>query len=338
MADNAIHGRRNLVINGAMQVAQRGTSFSGVTASAYHLDRFQYNVNGTIGASTVTQNTVSDLAGFTKSLKVDVTTADASLASSDRLTLRYAIEGQDLQQVAKGTSSAEQLTLSFYIKATKTGTQVVELFDHTNTRHCAKSVTINSSNTWEKKTITYPADTTGTLNNDNAISLSIFFGLASGTNFSSGTLATTWAAKDNTNRFVGQVNHFDSTDNNFEITGIQLEVGEQATPFEHRSYGEELTLCQRYYQDPKLSSSNYIWLHPIATPGATHWRRASYKLPTTMRADPAATLVGQTNSAFQSGSPTTEGNDHRHYIGFVGDVDANSSYAHINDLQLDAEL
>jgi len=239
-------GNRNLIINGAMQVAQRGTSFTSVTASAYHLDRFQYNLNGTVGAATVTQNTVTDLAGFTKSLKVDCTTADASLAASDRLTLRYAFEGQDLQQVAKGTSSAKQLTLSFYIKATKTGTQIVELFDHDNTRHCAKSVTISQSNTWEKKTITYPADTTGALDNDNANSISIFFGIACGTDFTSGTLATAWAANTNANRFVGQVNHFDNTANNFEITGVQLEVG-TATDFEHRSFGQELDLCRRYY-------------------------------------------------------------------------------------------
>ena len=256
-------GRRNIIINGAMQVAQRGTSFTSVTASAYHLDRFQYNLTGTVGASTVTQNTVSDLAGFTKSLKVDVTTADASLASGDRLSLRYAIEGQDLQQVAKGTSSAEQLTLSFYIKATKTGTQIVELFDIDNSRHCAKSVTINSSNTWEKKTITYPADTTGAFDNDNANSLSIFFGLACGTDFTSGTLATAWASNTNANRFVGQVNHFDSTSNNFEITGVQLEVGSVATPFEHRSFGEELLLCQRYFQDFAFSGTNVFPLNPL---------------------------------------------------------------------------
>ena len=239
---------KNLIINGAMQVAQRGTSFTSVTASAYHLDRFQYNLNGTVGAATVTQNTVTDLAGFTKSLKVDCTTADASLAASDRLTLRYAFEGQDLQQVAKGTSSAKQLTLSFYIKATKTGTQIVELFDHDNTRHCAKSVTISQSNTWEKKTITYPADTTGALDNDNANSISIFFGIACGTDFTSGTLATAWAANTNANRFVGQVNHFDNTANNFEITGVQLEVGSVATDFEFMSYGDDLLKCQRYYE------------------------------------------------------------------------------------------
>ena len=284
LTNSQIGGRRNLVINGAMQVAQRGTSFTSVAASAYHLDRFQYNLVGTVGDCTITQNTVSDLAGFTKSLKVDVTTADGSLAVSDRLALCYKMEGQDLQQVAKGTSSAEQLTLSFYIKATKTGTQIVELFDHDNTRHCAKSVTINSSDTWEFKTITYPADTTGAFDNDNANSLSIFFGLAVGTNFTSGTLATAWASNTNANRFVGQVNHFDSADNNFEITGVQLEVGSVATPFESRSFGEEMQLCQRYFV--RLSRNDaygeFFLLRTYDTSNGT----CAHHLPVPMRDSP----------------------------------------------------
>tara|TARA_A100001391_G_scaffold189878_1_gene161715 strand:+ start:312 stop:1349 length:1038 start_codon:yes stop_codon:yes gene_type:complete len=287
LTNSQIGGRRNIVINGAMQVAQRGTSFTSVAASAYHLDRFKYNLSGTVGASTVTQNTVTDLAGFTKSLKVDVTTADASLATSDRLTLVYNIEGQDLQQVAKGTSSAEQLTLSFYIKATKTGTQIVELFDHDNTRHCAKSVTINSSNTWEKKTITYPADTTGALNYDNTNAISIFFGLACGTDFTSGTLATAWASNTNANRFVGQVNHFDSTDNNFEITGVQLEVGSVATPFEHRSFGEELNLCRRYLYKPDLAGDRMVSM--LLRPD--NKRQFQHFFPVQMRADPTSTVT-----------------------------------------------
>jgi len=307
LTNSQIGGRRNIVINGAMQVAQRGTSFTSVTASAYHLDRFQYNLTGTVGASTVTQNTVTDLAGFTKSLKVDVTTADASLASGDRLTLRYAIEGQDLQQVAKGTSSAEQLTLSFYIKATKTGTQIVELFDNDNDRNCAKSVTINSSNTWEQKTITYPADTTGAFGNDNGSSLLIFFGLACGTDFTSGTLATAWESKINANRFVGQVNHFDSTDNNFEITGIQLEVGEQATPFEHRSFGEELALCQRYYVKSfdyattpahNLTADHEAVCCAFATSNAYG---ASINFPVEMRATPTLSIYNSSNIGGTSG-------------------------------------
>tara|TARA_Y100000114_G_scaffold29394_1_gene25096 strand:- start:382 stop:1581 length:1200 start_codon:yes stop_codon:yes gene_type:complete len=292
-------GRRNMIINGAMQIAQRGTSFTSVTASAYHLDRFQYNLTGTVGASTVTQNTVTDLAGFTKSLKVDVTTADSSLASGDRLTICYKIEGQDLQGIGKGTSSAKELTLSFYIKATKTGTQIVELFDQDNTRHCAKAVTINSSNTWEQKTITFPADTTGAFGNDNGNSLSIFFGLACGTDFTSGTLATAWASNTNANRFVGQVNHFDSTSNNFEITGVQLEIGSTATPFEHRSFGEELALCQRYLYriNGKDSGGTTIGMgfSNIATNSYSH-----IAFPVNMRTAPSVSGSGFTASDFNS--------------------------------------
>ncbi len=289
LTNSQIGGRRNMVINGAMQVAQRGTSGSGVQGYPA-CDRFQYNLAGTVGASTVTQNTVTDLPSFTKSLKVDVTTADASLATSDRLSISYKLEGLDVQGIGKGTSSAKELTLSFYIKATKTGTQIVELFDHDNTRHCAKSVTINSSNTWEFKTIKYPADTTGAFDNDNANSLSIFFGLAVGTNFTSGTLATAWAANDNTNRFVGQVNHFDNTDNNFEITGVQLEVGSQATPFEHRSFGEELALCQRYlyYQE----AGNAFQRFAAGFMSTATVCEGYVETPVTMRAAPALITTG----------------------------------------------
>ena len=298
---------RNLIINGAMQVAQRGTSFTSVTASAYHLDRFQYNLNGTVGAATVTQATVTDLAGFTKSLKVDCTTADASLATGDRLTLRYALEGQDLQQVAKGTSSAKQLTLSFYIKATKTGTQIVELFDHDNTRHCAKSVTINSSNTWERKTISYPADTTGALDNDNANSISIFFGIACGTDYTSGTLATAWASNTNANRFVGQVNHFDNTANNFEITGVQLEVDHTgsgvATDFEHRSLAVEKRLCMRYYQQ----YTNIMSVGYVPNNGSKSYSHG-FNFPVEMRAAPTLTI---SNTGSTAGQYVNDGDTNR---------------------------
>jgi hypothetical protein len=245
--DGGLWSGRNMVINGAMNVSQRGTSFTSVAASAFHLDRFQYNLNGTVGAATVTQQ-ADGPNGFKNSLKIDVTTADASLAAADRLTLCYKFEGQDLQRVKKGTADAEKLILSFWVKATKTGTQIVELFDHDNTRHCAQSYTVSSGDTWEYKTVEYPADTTGALDDDNANSISIFFGLACGTDYTSGTLATTWAANTNANRFVGQVNNFDSTSNNFQITGVQLECGDAATPFEHESIGQTLQKCQRYYE------------------------------------------------------------------------------------------
>jgi hypothetical protein len=238
---------RNLIINGAMQVAQRGTSFTGLTGGTnYGADRHGF-VIANAGTWTV-ENSTTSLDAFKDSVKIDCTTADASLAASDQCNFRYVFEGQDLQHLKKGTSAAESLTLSFWVQSNKTGTYIVELFDSDNTRHISRSYTIDSSGTWEQKTITFPGDTTGSLDNDNGSSLTVRWWLVTGTTFTSGTLATNWQAQNNADRAVGQVNLADSTDNEWQITGVQLEVGSVATPFEHRSYGDELDRCERYFQ------------------------------------------------------------------------------------------
>ena len=238
---------RNLVINGAMQVAQRGTSFTGLTSGTnYVADRYAFVVSGA-GTWTL-ENSTTSLDDFKNSVKIDCTTAKASLGANDQCNFRYNFEGQDLQHLKKGTSAAESLTLSFWVQSNKTGTYIVELFDSDNTRHISRSYTIDSSGTWEKKTITFPGDTTGSLDNDNNNSLTARWWLCVGTDWSSGTLATSWQAQDNADRAVGQVNLADSTDNEWQITGVQLEVGSVATPFEHRSYGDELARCQRYFE------------------------------------------------------------------------------------------
>jgi hypothetical protein len=239
---------RNLIINGAMQVAQRGTSETGVTTEKYANapDRFKFII-GNAGTWTVSQSTTAP-EGFSNSYKLDCTTADASLAAGDYIIVSQFIEGQNLQHLKKGTSNAEPLTLSFWVRSAKTGTYIVEIRDNDNTRSISQSYTVSSANTWERKTLTFSGDTTGTLGNDNGNSLAVQFWLAAGSTFSSGTLATSWGSVTNANRAVGQVNIADSTSNDWYITGVQLEVGEQATPFEHRSYGDELFLCQRYYQ------------------------------------------------------------------------------------------
>ena len=290
---------RNMVQNGAMDVAQRGASFTSVTSTAYQIDRFNYNVSGTVGAATITQASEGP-NGFKNSLKIDVTTADASLAAADRLTLFYRFEGKDLQRIKKGTADAEKLVLSFWVKATKTGTNIVELYDHDNTRHCAKSYTVSSSDTWEYKTIEYPADTSGALDDDNGNSISMVFGIACGSDFTSGTLATVWAANVNANRFVGQVNNFDSTSNNFQITGVQLECGDEATPFEYEDYAKTLQKCQRYYIEihPKLNSTT---VRGYSQSGISIMGR--FQFPTTMRAEPTCAVVG-TWSVSNCGQPS----------------------------------
>ena len=238
---------RNMVVNGAMQVAQRSTSVTGITTTGYRtVDRYQVNINAA-GTWSISQSTTAP-TGFANSLKMDCTTADASLAAGDYVLIKMHIEGQDLQQLKKGTADAEAVTASFWVRSAKTGTYTFEIVDGDNSRTISASYTISAANTWEYKTITFPGDTTGTLDNDANSSFQINWWLAAGTDFTSGTLATAWASQTNTNRAVGNVNLADSTSNDWYMTGFQLEVGEVATPFEHRSYGDELARCQRYFE------------------------------------------------------------------------------------------
>jgi len=242
-----------LIINGNMAVAQRGTSASGKTSAGYYsVDRWNFAISSG-GTWTVSQDTdVPSGEGFLTSAKYDCTTAEGSLGSAAYIQHRQSIEGQNLQLLKKGTSNAEKLTVSFWVKATKTGTNILELYDNTNNRQCSKAYTVSSSDTWEKKVVNFPADTSGALANNNGGALNVQFYLGAGSNLSSGTLQETWAGYVNANRAVGQVNHADSTSNNFWITGVQLEVGEYTSstlpPFQHESFGDNLARCQRYYQ------------------------------------------------------------------------------------------
>ena len=257
LTNSQIGGRRNLIINGAMQVAQRGTSFTSVSSDAYHLDRFKNGMADTTARFTVTQAS-SGLNGFPHCLKYDCTTAESSLSNGNaRMFFHTRFEGQDLQQLKKGTSDAEKVTVSFYVKSNKTGTYTIEIADEDNGRRIGKTYTISSANTWEQKIVTFEGDTTGAFDNDNANSCHLVWHLIAGANFKSGTFSTSWATQTDANRVSSsQVNIGDSTDNTWEITGVQMELGEQATPFEHRSFGEEERLCQRYYYRHKSDGSN----------------------------------------------------------------------------------
>jgi hypothetical protein len=240
---------RNVIINGAMQVAQRGTSTASITADGYYTaDRW---LGAASGLGTWTQSVESDAptgSGFRKSLKMLCTTANASPTGTNNLAVVTYIEGQNLQQFAKGTASAKQFALSFWVKSNVTGTYVAELFDVDNTRQTALQYTISSSATWEKKTLIFTADATGAFDNDNAKSLQVTFWMGAGSGLTSGTLQTTWASNTTANRAVGQVNLAAATSNYFQVTGVQLEAGAVATPFEFEDYGTTLAKCQRYYQ------------------------------------------------------------------------------------------
>ena len=247
-----VSGRRNMVINGAMRVAQRGTSSTGLGAASgyFTLDRFRMSSGSNAGRFTMSQSTVTDLPGFANALKLDCTTADTSTDASENLRLQTLFEGQDLQQLKKGTSSAEKFTVSFYVKGNASATYMVEMFDGDNSRHNTQQFAVTSS--WNRISLTFAGDTTGAFDDDNALSLYLTFWLHAGSNFTSGTYtANTWASNTNANRAVGISSFFDSTNRTLEITGLQMEVGDSASDFEHRSFAEELHLCERYYQQVK---------------------------------------------------------------------------------------
>jgi hypothetical protein len=233
-------------MNGAMQVAQRGTNTTGITSGTFVTDRWNYGVGsfGTWTASVEQDGPTG--SGLRSSPKLLCTTAQSTPAAGSSLVFRQFMEGQDVQRIRKGTTAAEQLTLSFWVKANVTGTYVAEIRDNDNTRFVSAAYTVSASATWEKKTITFPADTTGVLDNDNARSLDINFWLGSGTDFSSGTLGTTWHTT-NANRAFGVTNLAAATDNYWQITGVQLETGPVATPFEFEPFEATLRKCQRYY-------------------------------------------------------------------------------------------
>jgi hypothetical protein len=287
--DTAIHGRRNLIINGAMNLAQRGTSFTSAT-TAYHVDRFIDVMN--LGAWTVSQSSDAP-TGFSKSWKWDCTTANGTLASNSELIFVTRLEGQNLQHLKYGTSAAESLTLSFWVKSSKTGTYTCE-FDQYGDRQISRTYTIDSANTWEKKILTVPGDVAGSIDDDNSTELQLLWWLGAGSNLTSGTLNTSaWAGVTNANRVSSsQVNLADNTANDWYITGVQLEVGSVATPFEHRSYQEELALCQRYYYMHTTDSDNAISLGFM-------WNNAELgtviQFPVTMRAEPSLSKGNGTN-------------------------------------------
>ena len=289
---NQIGGRRNLIINGAMQVAQRGTSFTSLgSGSSFTLDRMKYVEEGTTDSRiTVSQDSTSP-DDFAYSLKVAVTTADTSLDAGHIQYIRYAFEGQEMQHINKGTASAKAMTLSFYVRSNKTGTYIVQCNHDDSSRFTSQSYTIDTADTWERKTITIPADTSGTITNDSTNGLELQFHLSAGTNKTSGTLQTTWDTNTQANRAVGQTNLMDSTSNTWFITGVQLEVGSVATPFEHRSYGEELAACMRYCYVFGTGTTNNAALG-TGFAYQTTWAFASIHFPVEMRATPTLANVG----------------------------------------------
>ena len=235
---------RNLFNNGACRIGQRPST--SLTSGYGGVDRWYQYLSG--GVTTTSKDTdVPTGQGFSNSIKLDVTTLLASGSSNWAWVGQY-IEAQDVQSVCKGTSNAKQLTLQFWVKSPKTGTHTVRLDCQDSSDGVGATYSVSAADTWEKKTVTFPASTSGAITNDNGRGIQVLWVLSAGTNYSSGTLNTTWASWTNANAAPGQPNVLDSGSNNFYLTGVQLEIGDVATPFEHRSYNDELVQCERYYQ------------------------------------------------------------------------------------------
>jgi len=289
LTNSQIGGRRNIAINGAMNVAQRSASVTGIGASSgyFTVDRFNILTGNSAGRLTMTQ-TADGPSGFANCIKLDCTTADTSIAAGEFLILEQKFEGQDLQQLKKGTSSAEKVTVSFYAKQNAERDLVLSLFDVDNDRNIAKVVTIGTS--WARHTVTFDGDTTGALGDDNANSLTLRWFLHAGSTYTGASLSTSWAANANNNLGAGIESFYGSTDNTFFITGVQLEIGSQATPFEHRSFGEELALCQRYlyYQE----AGNAFQRFAAGFMSTATVCEGYVETPVTMRAAPALITTG----------------------------------------------
>ena len=319
-------GARNLVINGAMQVAQRG-DVTGVTFSYGGADRYEY-ISGSISSIvTLSQDTdVPSNQGFSNSQKIDVTTADTSLAASDYAIIRQAIEGLNLQHLLYGTSEAKKVTLQFWVKSPKTGTHIVELYHGDAAYNNPQSYTIATADTWQKVTVTFDGYQPTAINNDNGVGLYIHWWLAAGSTYSGGTLTENTWHNTQANRAVGQVNVMDSTSNNFYLTGVQLEVGETATPFEHRSYGDELARCQRYYEICDVKFNGY------GVGGA----QENIPQKVTKRATPTATngTSGAYTYNWTFNSISSEANE----MSVNGTSSSGGYRVHRYDIELDAEL
>ena len=320
---------RNVIINGAMNVAQRGTSSTGISSSGYYVcDRWRIASSATDGRATMTQDS-SAPEGFANSTKLACTTADTSIASNELFIFQQRIEGQNVQQFAKGTSGAKPITVSFYVKGNASATYTAELEDSDNTRYNSQAFSVTTD--WTRVTKTFVADTTGTLDDDNAVSFRLNIWLHAGSQFSSGThTSNAWHTTEAQRIADGTSSFFDSTDRTFFITGVQLEVGQNPTEFEHEKFSQTLEKCQRYYyKEIYTAGSNSTG--PFACQYSDTHKFIHLFHPTTMRTTPTSTVSSNLSmTEYQS----TE----RHYKSYIDLAYDSTSTAHLTGLQADAEL
>ena len=310
-------GRRNLIINGAMQVAQRGTSFTSLATGTYALDRYQFYRSG--GGNWNVEQSTDAPDNFKNSVKITVSTADSSIAAGDYYLFGQKIEGQNMSHLNFGSSAAQTVTLSFQVKSSLTGTFSGVLTNSAENRSYPFTYSISTANTWEAKTVTVAGDTSGTWLDTNNIGMEVWFDMGSGTTYQ-GTAgawagATYYAASSST-QLIGTASA------TFQITGVQLEVGSVATPFEHRSYGEELALCQRYFQRA-VDNDTGDNLSTGANQAGTTAVRFVWPLSVPLRASPTVSQTGTGWKMFAyntSNGSTNTPTVYRHTVdaGYIG--------------------
>ena len=308
---------RNLIINGDMKIDQRNAG-SAVTSSGYTVDRFRVQ-NSTDGAFSVVQDTdVPSGQGFINSLKYTVTTADTSLTTTQNTAIVQEIEGVNTTHLELGTANAKTFTISFWVKSSLTGTFGGALRNQGNTRGYVYTYNVNSANTWEKKTITIAGDTSGTWNTSTSIGIAVVFALGCGPDLSD--TANTWYGANKISA-TGAVELIGTLNATWQITGVQLEVGEGASDFENLPYDVQLARCLRYFN--YMSGNNIHAFHYGASNSiADVW----FTVP--MRANPTAT--------YTSGSAGSSFNVQDNKKGYV--FQGNQGDAYITTLKLSAEL
>ena len=246
---------RNIIINGGMLVAQRATSS---TDTEYRtVDRFGFIKTNTDNLAFAQKQTDSYPNGFSKCYEIDITTAESALAADELAYVRYKVEAQDLRPFYNNDGTGKDFVLSFYVRTKQTGTYQVSIHKEDNTtRFVSATYAVATADTWQRVEIPITGDTgTSGINADNGQGFDITWKLAAGTDYTSGTPVTSWGSFSNSVFAAGHaVNVLDNAANYFRITGVQLELGSVATPFESRTYADELIRCKRYYQRSTDSS------------------------------------------------------------------------------------
>ena len=330
---------RRININGAMMVQQRGNSTGNTTNGYYGPDRIKSTIyGGTFSHSRPSSG--SSLPEFPSCFRIDCTSAASAPSSGQEVKIGYEMEGQDVQHLNYGSSSAKKTTLSFYVRSNKTETYTVWFYRPDGSRHNAVNFSISSADTWEKKTITIVGDTSDAIANDNTLGLKFDFILSSGVGYKSGSaLNGSWADLVDVNRYAGNTGTFgQSTNDVFDITGIQFEVSDHATDFEHRSFADELARCQRYYQVIFDSSMEQTYFVPAFMWSNTHLK-CIHRLPVEMRATPTLECTSGTNAyrfyrnnTYDNLDDLTLQNSSKRAIQLQNDTDMSGSAGHAGGL------